>query len=47
MSNQKKVDDLENSLKNLSKKLENIRVNKINEEDTNKNKQFSGFPHAF
>ena len=47
MSNQKKVDDLENSLKNLSKKLDNIKANKINEEDTNKNKQFSGFPHAF
>lgn len=47
MSNQKKVNDLENSLKNLSKKLDNIKANKINEEDTNKNRQFSGFPHAF
>ena len=47
MPDKKKVNDLENSLQNLSKKLDNIRANKINEEDTNKNRQFSGFPHAF
>ncbi|MBT4110024.1 MAG: hypothetical protein HOE34_07805 [Pelagibacterales bacterium] len=47
MSNQKKVDDLENSLKGLSKKLDNIKAQKKNEEYSHKSKQFNGFPYAF
>ena len=48
MPNQKKIDDLENSLKNLSKKLDKIRTKTLHVEDNNeKKRQYSGFAHAF
>ena len=48
MPNQKKINDLENSLKNLSKKLDNIKTKSINETDNkDKQRQYSGFAPAF
>jgi ATP synthase protein I len=47
MSNKKKVDDINNSLKNLTKKIDNIKANNKNEQNKYHNKQFNGFSHAF
>lgn len=48
MPNQKKIDDLEDSLKNLSKKIDKIKTKNINEADnSDKRKQYTGFAHAF
>jgi F0F1-type ATP synthase assembly protein I len=47
MSNKKKVDDINNSLKNLTKKIDNIKANNKYENNKYQNKQFNGFSHAF
>jgi ATP synthase protein I len=47
MTKQKKINDLDDSLSKLSKKLDNIRAKKDSEDDNNKNKKFTGFAHAF
>ena len=47
MSNKKKVDYLDNSLKNLTKKIDNIKIDNTKGQNNNKNEQFSGFSHAF
>ena len=48
MTNKNKLDDLENSLKNLSKKIDKIRPKTYNLEDNKeKHRQYSGFAHAF
>jgi F0F1-type ATP synthase assembly protein I len=47
MSNKKKVEDIDNSLKDLTKKIDNIKANNKNEQNKYHNKQFNGFSHAF
>jgi F0F1-type ATP synthase assembly protein I len=47
MSNKKNVEDIDNSLKDLTKKIDNIKANNKNEQNKHKNKQFNGFSHAF
>ena len=47
MSNKKKVEDIDNSLKDLTKKIDNIKANNKNEQNKHHNKQFNGFSHAF
>jgi len=47
MAKQKKINDLGDSLNNLSKKIDNIKAKKVSEEHNNKNKKFTGFAHAF
>tara|TARA_B100000686_G_scaffold199907_1_gene206778 strand:+ start:143 stop:454 length:312 start_codon:yes stop_codon:yes gene_type:complete len=47
MTKQKKINDLGDSLNNLSKKIDNIKAKKVSEEHNNKNKKFTGFAHAF
>lgn len=47
MTKQKKINDLDDSLSKLSKKLDNIKAKKDSEDDNNKNKKFTGFAHAF
>src|SRR5210317_756260 len=47
MTKKKKINDLDDSLSKLSKKLDNIRAKKDSEDDNNKNKKFTGFAHAF
>jgi ATP synthase protein I len=47
MPNKKKVDDIDNSLKNLTKKIDNIKANNKYENNKYQNKQFNGFSHAF
>ena len=47
MSNKKKVEDIDNSLKDLTKKIDNIKANNENEQNKHHNKQFNGFSHAF
>ena len=47
MSNKKKVEDIDNSLKDLTKKIDNIKANNKNEHNKYHNKQFNGFSHAF
>ena len=39
MTKQKKINDLDDSLSKLSKKLDNIRAKKDSEDDNNKNKK--------
>ena len=47
MSNKKKLNDLNNSLKDLSRKLDNIRTEKVNEDLKKEGNKFTGFAHAF
>ena len=47
MSKQKKVNDLSDSLNNLSKKIDNIKAEKINEDFNKTNKKVTSFAHAF
>ncbi len=47
MTKEKKVNDLEDSLNILSKKLDNIRTEKVNEDFNKTSKKFTGFAHAF
>ena len=47
MSNKKKVGDIDDSLKELTKKIDNIKKENINKSSKYQNKQFSGFSHAF
>ncbi len=47
MTKQKKINDLDDSLNNLSKKLDNIKAEKVNEDYNKKNKKFTSFAHAF
>tara|TARA_B000000475_G_scaffold228194_1_gene192894 strand:- start:291 stop:602 length:312 start_codon:yes stop_codon:yes gene_type:complete len=47
MSKQKKVNDLSDSLNNLSKKIDDIKAEKINEDFNKTNKKVTSFAHAF
>ena len=47
MTKQKKINDLDDSLNNLSKKLDNIKAEKVNEDYNKRNKKFTSFAHAF
>ena len=47
MTKQKKINDLDDSLNNLSKKLDNIKAEKVNEDYNKTNKKFTSFAHAF
>lgn len=47
MTRQKKVNDLSDSLNNLSKKIDNIKAEKINEDFNKTNKKVTSFAHAF
>ncbi|MDB9761967.1 AtpZ/AtpI family protein [Alphaproteobacteria bacterium] len=47
MSNKKKLEDIDNSLKDLTKKIDNIKANNKNAQNKHHNKQFNGFSHAF
>ena len=47
MSKQKKVNDLSDSLNNLSKKIDGIKAEKINEDFNKTNKKVTSFAHAF
>ena len=47
MTKKKKVNDLSDSLNNLSKKIDNIKSEKINEDFNKTNKKVTSFAHAF
>ena len=47
MFNKKKIEDINNSLKELTKKIENIKQDNTNKNSKYQNRQFSGFSHAF
>ena len=47
MAKQKKVNDLSNSLDNLSKKIDNIKTENMNEDNDKTNRKHTGFAHAF
>ena len=47
MTKQKKINDLGDSLNNLSKKLDNIKAEKVNEDYNKTNNKFTSFAHAF
>ena len=47
MTKKKKVNDLNDSLKTLSKKIDSIKAEKISEDFNRTNKKVTGFAHAF
>ena len=47
MTKKKKVNDLSDSLNNLSKKIDDIKAEKINEDFNKANKKNTSFAHAF
>ena len=47
MTKKKKVNDLSDSLNNLSKKIDNIKSEKINEDFNKTNEKVTSFAHAF
>ena len=47
MTKKKKVNDLNDSLNTLSKKIDSIKAEKISEDFNRTNKKVTGFAHAF
>ncbi len=47
MTKKKKVNDLNDSLNTLSKKIDSIKAEKISEDFNKTNKKVTGFAHAF